>query len=250
MFTPNHFIWIAICAVMIASLTFCSIKFKWSMKTSLYVVSGISIASELCKVFTHIDINPTTGAGTIEPGALPLHLCSITIFVYFYLALTKPNKATQHLLDFVTPVSIVGGLLAIIMATSGVNFAEPYAYQCFIYHAGIVWFSLYCLITKQVKMTIKVYITNLVILFALSIIAIWVNGALSAYNTNFMYVVRPPAKGLPLLNLDNGWFAYYGVLLAAGFILLTLVSLPNYIIDKVNEKKNLSIAEGDGAIVE
>ena len=235
MFTPNHFIWIAICAVMIAGLTFCSVKFKWSLKTSLYVISGISIASELCKVFTHIDIGPN--GGVIEPGALPLHLCSMTIFIYFYLALAKPSKTTQHLLDFVTPVSIVGGLLAIIMATSGVNFAKPYAYQCFIYHAGIVWFSLYCLITNKVKMTIKVYITNLVALFSLSIIAIWVNGALSAYDTNFLYVVRPPTSGLPLLNLDNGWFAYYFVLLTAGFILLTLVSLPSYIIDRVKEKK-------------
>ena len=38
---------------------------------------------------------------------------------------------------------------------------------------------------------------------------IYVNSALSQYNTNFMYLVRPPMKNLPFLTLDYGWYVYF-----------------------------------------
>ena len=47
-----------------------------------------------------------------------------------------------------------------------------------------------------------------------------------SYNTNFFFVVRPPVKGLPLLNLNHGWFVYFITLLCLGFIGITLVHLP------------------------
>jgi hypothetical protein len=55
---------------------------------------------------------------------------------------------------------------------------------------------------------------------------IWVNSALSVYDTNFWYVVRPPVEGLPLLNLDNGWYAYFLTIQCIGLIALTIVHLP------------------------
>lgn len=235
MFTTQHFIWLAICAIGIAALTFCSIKFKWSLKTAILVVAGISVASELCKIFTHID--PVGGedwlkGGVISAGALPFHLCSITIFAYFYLALTKPNPKHQYILDFIVPIGVIGGVLALLIPTSGVEFSSIYSYQCFVYHSGIIWFSLYCLITGAVKMTWKIYLRNLATLFALSLIMIWVNGALQAYNTNFLYVVRPPMKNLPFLNLKHGWYVYYAHLLSGGLALMSLFSIPAILLQK------------------
>lgn len=242
MFSPEHFIWIAICAVMIGALLFCSLHFKWSKKTCIYIMSGIALASETVKIFTHIQNN-----GYIEKGALPFHLCSIFIFVFFFLCFSKNEKLNDKLISFFVPIGLFGGFLAIMMATSGVNFAKPYAYQCFIYHAGIMWLALYFICTKQVKLGLKDYIRNLVILFALAIIMIWVNGMLTCqvtidgvveeFEPNFFYVVRAPASGLPFLNTNHGWYVYFAHLSCAGIILETLVSLPYIILEKKNSKK-------------
>ena len=62
-------------------------------------------------------------------------------------------------------------------------------------------------------------------------------GALQAYDTNFLYVVRPPADGLPLLNLDNGWYAYFGALVLCGFVGITAVHLPFVIKEMIIKNK-------------
>jgi uncharacterized membrane protein YwaF len=55
---------------------------------------------------------------------------------------------------------------------------------------------------------------------------IYANSALSAYNTNFMYLVRPPMKNLPFLNLDHGWYVYFAHLVSVGVLIVSLFHLP------------------------
>lgn len=214
-----------ICAVFIGVLLFLSLKFKFSYKTAARIMAVISVLSELCKIFTHIE-EPKGGGGVLGPEFLPLHLCSILIFLIFYCALSKNESRVKQVTSFCLPVCIWGGLLAILMATSGVNFAKPFAYQCFIYHAALVWWALYLLCTKHVDLGCKAYGRNLAVLSCMLFVMIWVNSALSEYNTNFWYVVRPPVKGLPLLNLDNGWFAYFCTLVVIGLFAVTVTHLP------------------------
>ena len=225
MFTTNHFIWMAICTAFIGILLFLSLKFKFSYKTSARIMALIALTSELTKIFTHIE-EAQGGGGVLEPGALPLHLCSILIFLVFYCALSNNERLVAKITSFCTPVAIWGGVLAILMATSGVDFAKPYAYQCFIYHAGLIWWAMYLLITKQVNLGLKSYLRNMALLGGMLYLMIWVNSALSVYDTNFWYVVRPPVKGLPLLNLDNGWYAYFLTIQCIGLVALTIVHLP------------------------
>ncbi len=236
MFTFNHFIWLGICAVVILGLTFFSLKFKFSFKTSALVMAGVSLASEISKILSHmVDIDG--GGMVLEATALPLHLCSLLIFAFFYLPFSKNEKLKNFLVSLAVPVGIIGATLALVMATSGVKFNKPEPYQCFIYHAVMIWFAIYLIATKQVKLGKKEWITNIIVLFSMSIIMIWVNSALQVYETNFWYVVKPPVENLPILNLNNGWFAYFGTLLLIGFIGLTLVHLP-FIIKEYKVKKN------------
>ncbi len=103
---------------------------------------------------------------------------------------------------------------------------KPFAYQCFLYHAGLVWWALYLLVTKQVDLGKKAYLTNVGVLSILLFVMLWVNSALSVYDTNFFYVIRPPAEHLPLLNLDNGWIVYFLTLVGLGLAGVTLTHLP------------------------
>ena len=96
------------------------------------------------------------------------------------------------------------------------------------------------LITKKVDMGVRSYITNMIVLAILTFSMIWVNGAFQNFETNFFFVVRPPASGLPLLNLDHGWYAYFASLVFVGLLLLTALHLPYMIIEAKNKK---SVAE-------
>ncbi len=236
MFSTEHFIWIGICIVFIVALTYASLRFQFSFRTAAFIMAGISLASELSKILSHME-SAADGGAVIEATALPFHLCSILIFAFFYLPFAKNEKLKKYLLNLTIPVAFVGASLAILMATSGVNFAKPEPYQCFLYHAGMIWFAIYLICTKQVDLGKKAWLINLASLFVLAIIMIWVNGLLQVYDTNFMYVVRPPKDNLPLLNLNNGWYAYFAILVACGFVGVTLVHLPSLIKEFLRERK-------------
>ena len=216
MFTKEHFIWIAICIVIITTLSIISIKKKFSFKLAAFIMAGVSLISELSKIFSHMEfvngVDVTEGM-VLDPGALPFHLCSLLIFAFFYLPFAKESKLKTFLLNLVVPIGLVGATLAILMATSGTDFLKPYAYQCFIYHSFMVWFAIYLIGTRQVSLGKKEWLQNILTLSILSIVMIWVNSLLKDYNTNFFFLVRPPVKGLPLLNLNHGWFVYFITLL-------------------------------------
>lgn len=224
MFTLRHFIWLGICIALIVLGSLFSVKQKLSAQRATWIVCGISAASELCKILTHIEESET--GGVLGAEYLPFHLCSILIFLFFYLALAPEGKYTEQVKSFLVPVAILGGILAILIPTSGVNFRKPFAYQCFLYHSGILWYAIYLLATKQVSMGKKAYTRNLGILACLVIVMLWINSALAVYDTNFFYLVRPPMEDLPLLNLDNGWMVYFLTIVSLGSILLSLVHLP------------------------
>ncbi len=229
MFTTNHFIWLGACVVLIGILSFLSRRFRFSFRTAALTMAIISLCSEVSKILSHMEfvngVDVTEGM-VIDPGALPLHLCSLLIFVYFYLPFSKEGKLRSFLTSLCVPVGIIGASLALLMATSGTDFTSPEPYQCFLYHAAMIWFSGYLIATKQVDLGKKAWLTNMGVLFALAVGMLWVNGALRAYDTNFFFVVRPPVEGLPLLNLDNGWYAYFAAICLCGLVGLTAVHLP------------------------
>ncbi len=243
MFSTNHFIWLAICFVVVVVLTFCSIKFKFSLKVSNIIICLVVFAGEIVKIYCSLKPAIKDGGMVIRATSLPLHFCSIMIFVYFYMLISKKGHESQTLKNFVAPMSLLGGILAILIPASGVSFNSPAPYQCFLYHAGMVWFGLYLLITRQAVLGIKPYLTNMAIIGGLAICSLWVNSALQTYNTNFFFTVRPPMKNLPILNLNNGWFAYFMTLVVLGIVLLGLVHLPyiiKEIISKVKSKQNIN----------
>ena len=236
MFTQNHFIWLAVCAAAIIVALIAACRTKLSERKAAYIMSGICIVSEVGKIMSEMTDSPF-GGGVLDPCAMPFHLCSMMIFAVFYIALSKNGQRRQVVLSFLAPVGLIGGICAMLIPTNGVSFAEFPAYQCFVYHAAIVWYALYSIIAKHVKIGRREYFRNVGILSALAFLMIYVNSALSAYGTNFMYVVRPPMENLPLLNLDNGWYAYFFTLLALGAVIMTLVHIPFIVAESREERE-------------
>lgn len=225
MFSLNHFIWLALCAAGITAGAVFAVRKQITVKTASLWMSAICIASEVSKMMTHMLPAPLGGMA-LDPLALPFHLCSMQIFLVFYITLSRDSELRRKVISFMVPTALLGGVAAMLIPIDGVDFRDPLAYQCFVFHGGLVWYALYFLLTKQVTLDKNAYLRNLGILLTLAFLMLYVNGALSAYGTNFMFLTRPPMEGLPLLNLNHGWHCYFLTLAGLAMGAMTLMHLP------------------------
>ena len=224
MFTTEHFIWIALCGVFVALMLM--ISRKMSLKTAGYIMTGICGVSEISKVMSGMMASPSGEGMILDPRSLPFHLCSLMIFAVVYITFGKEGKSKQTVINFAAASGSLGSFCAIMIPTNGTDFTTILAYQCFVYHAGLLWFALYLIISGKAKLGGKTVFVNIGILSLLAFCMIYINGALSNFNTNFMYVVRPPMKDLPFLNLSKGWYIYFLRLMSLGIVLVTSFHLP------------------------
>ena len=235
MFTVNHFIWLGICLIFILIMLFLSLKYKFSLKKASLIMTFICLASEISKMMSDMQDNPAGGM-SLDPRSLPFHLCSLMIFVVFYICFAKDNRFKDILINFLAVMGSVGSFMALLIPTNGVAFIEIGPYQCFVFHSGLMWFAIYLIATKKANLGLRSYLINLIVLASLAFLMIYINGALSAYGTNFFYLVRPPMDNLPILNLDHGWYVYFISIMLSGLILLSLFHLPFIIIERRNIK--------------
>ncbi len=219
MFTLQHFIWLAICIAIVVLMLFIHKKYKLSLETVTTIMIVMSVCSEVTKILCNMMDAPGDRTGKIlDPGDLPFHLCSIQIFLLFFLKfVAKTDETKKNVLGFMCPTMFIGAIMALLIPTVGVGFNVVQVYQYFIFHAFLIFFGIYIVKEKFVDWTVKVYLKNLAYLGCIALVVMWINSALSGVlpRVNFMYLVRPPMENLPVLNLDNGW----------GFYLATLITL-------------------------
>lgn len=238
MFTLNHFIWLAIVLVTIIGLLILQKTKKIKYDTIITYMFIISIISELIKIFSNL-IQTEAGGTVLDPADLPFHLCSIQIFFIFALKFViKTEESKQKLLGFMAPTMLVGGAIALFIPTVGVRFNKPQVYQYFIFHANIITFAIYVLKERLVNYTWKSFFRNISYLGMVALIATWINSLLSVTNpkVNFFYLCRPPMDNLPILNLNNGWFAYFFTIVGIALTFMFIFHLIVISIYKRNSK--------------
>lgn len=240
MFTLNHFIWLGICTIAIAALFLLDKYRKLSFDTVLNIAVVGSVISECVKMFSNM-VDGYKGGMHLNPGDLPFHLCSIQIFLFFALKyFAKSEDTKQRFLGFMTPVAILGGIMALLIPTVGVEFTAPQVYQFFLYHAMLIFFAIYVIKNGLVRWSFGVLLRNLRYLGAVCFFATIINSMLyeSFNKVNFFYLVRPPMDNLPILNLDNGWYAYIASLLLIAVVLVTALHALLIFIQGLREKKD------------
>ncbi len=226
MFTAEHCVWIGLCAVFITGMCVLSIKRKFNLHQAGCVMTAICLISEITKVMSGME-ESVAGGRHLTPQYLPFHLCSLMIFVILYLTFAKGEKYKQILINFVAVAGSLGSICAILIPTNGTDFTTTLAYQCFVYHSGLLWFALYLIISRQAELgSIKTLKTNILILLSLVFIALYINGALSVYDTNYFFLTKPPMDNLPYLNLEHGWYVYFVRLIILGISVVVLFQLP------------------------
>lgn len=229
MFGVTHFIWLGISLVIVIGLLFIQKKFNLSFDVVLTIMLVMSVCSEVTKILCNMEPAPDGRTGLIlDPGDLPFHLCSIQILFMFSLKYIKNEETKEKLLGFMIPSMILGATIALFVPTVGTEFTVVQVYQYFIYHAFLIFFAIYGLRERLVTWSWGVYLRNLKYLGIIALIVTWINSALSGVlpRVNFMYLVRPPMEGLPLLNLNNGWAVYFLTLVG---LVLSLMALFTWI---------------------
>lgn len=231
LFHFKHIIILVLCLIVLVVGTILAVKYI-KVKTFNRILLIVGIISESLKIITYILDNEASLSGYLPKTDLPFHLCSIQLIFILILNISQNEKLKHTLQAFMVPTCLVGGIAALLLATYSSRNNWVITFQYFPYHVAISSYAIYLLANKDIKFTIKDYLTTLAMLLGTFFIAIYINSALyykgedgNFVNINFMYVVNPPESGLPFLNKDHGW----GVYIAHYALLALMVVTVTYI---------------------
>ncbi len=209
LFGTKHIIMLLISCVVIV---LCTLFFKKQKLERVYkYVFYTGIVSEFIKVFYYIITNEAEYNGILPKTDLPFHLCSIQILFIVVVVYSKSEMLKRVLLSFMMPSCLVGGIAALLIATSTAREGMwIISVQYFGYHSVIIAFAIVLMLSNEIKLNIRDYVNCLKFLVVLMFFAIYINSIVydGSSPINFMYVAGPPQEGLPYLNKDDGWLAY------------------------------------------
>ena len=231
MFTTGHFIWLGVIAVTIALAITLIKKFNVSQNAVQKIVFYTLIALKLFHVCLSMK-ESADGGYVINQTQLSFHLCSLMIYSVILINVIKNEKFVKTMKSFMVPCMLLGAAMALLIPTEGVNITTPRVWQYMLIHGVLVFYGLYLMIVEKVDLSIKAYLTNLKLLIVVVIFAFLMNSVLEQYNTNFLFLRKPPMDNLPVLNLDNGWYVYFITLALVACTLLFTVHIPYLIINR------------------
>ncbi|MBQ0037097.1 MAG: YwaF family protein [Clostridiales bacterium] len=231
MFSVNHLILLLICASLIIVSTILSVKYKLSSRKAAVIFTVICVISEITKDMVRM-VPSEFGGYILDPLDIPLHLCSMVVFAMLFIVFTKKEGTREKLISAVTVIGLVAPIFALLIPTMGVAFDKVITYQYFAYHSALMWFALHHIITGQVELGTRAYKRNLGYLSVVILLMLYINSALSVYGVNYYFLRKPPVDGIPILNLNHGWYCYFAVLLLIAYGSVTLIHAPFMIREK------------------
>lgn len=149
--------------------------------------------------------------------ALPLELCSISLFVSIVLLLT----GNRHVIDFVIFAGIGGALQALATPVLDMDFPHFRFFHFFYTHTGIILTGLYFVWVKGYEPTFKGVLKTMVIINLLLPVILGVNWLVDG---NYMFLRMKPQNG-SLLDFLGPYPWYILSLEAVAFVLFTVIWL-------------------------
>jgi hypothetical integral membrane protein (TIGR02206 family) len=225
MFSLGHFIWLGIILVIV--VTALTLLKKYNVSTAK--VGKISMIIAIVGKVVHLALSmkeSPDGGMVIDQTQLDFHLCSVQVYLMIACSLTKSTTAKNAIKGFMAPTMAIGALMALLIPTEGVDPTTPRVWQYMVVHGNLVFYGFYLMLVEKVDLTKKTYIRNLIGFSGLAMLGFNMNSILQAYNTNFLFLRKPPMDNLPILNLNNGYLVYVITLAIIAVLLLTIVHLP------------------------
>lgn len=241
MFSLGHFIWLSAIAFFIAAVLILIKKLDVSQNT---VQKTVFILLVCLKLF-HLSLSMKASADgglVIDQTQLSFHLCSIMIYFVILINVIKNEKTVRMLKSFMVPCMMIGALMALLIPTEGVSAVVPRVWQYMTIHGVLVFYGIYLAVVEKVDLSFRAYVTNLKLLLIVTALAFLMNSILEQYNTNFLFLRKPPMENLPILNLNHGWYVYFLTLTLIACTLIFLVHLPFVIIGAKKNRAKKQIA--------
>lgn len=161
------------------------------------------------------------GIGAFNLGYLPLHLCSMAMFICLYWAWHPWSEGAGQLL---WSLCFAGGMAALLFPDwTDMPLWHFQSIHSFVYHALLVQFSLLAVVSGQARPSLK----NAWKAGAfLAIVAVPLYAFDRAFGMNYMFLLRPvPGTPLELCARLPGTWGYllgYALLVAVVLVLLNL----------------------------
>ncbi|MCL1991694.1 MAG: YwaF family protein [Spirochaetes bacterium] len=199
---------------------------------SIKVLWTCAIIGLLCEFEKILFFAQETAEGGRRMAAeqIPFNMCPFQVILLLVLVMSGNPRKHENILSYMFPTAISGGFMGILVATAIENYhglLEISTYRYFFYHALLVFLGFYLYHSKPIHFGIKNWLIAILGALLWLTAGIWLNGFFGwDPSVNFNFAVRPPAAGLPFLNLNNGWPAYIVALVTLGFTLITLCYLP------------------------
>ncbi|MBR3532989.1 MAG: YwaF family protein [Clostridiales bacterium] len=245
MFSVNHCIWMFICLVIVVISVLLLKKYRPPLKSVLTWAVIVSMISEAIKIGSVAKMIPVSSSDSVIPyitvNHMPLHICSLMIFLILYARFASDKKKVDSVLTFMYPTCILGGLGAIVFPSifsttisASQAFIHPVAYQTFLYHVMLMVLGIYIKLCGEVPMSRRSFTGSLTAYYMLMLLSVYVNSLLAvpAYENgtvshlefapNFLFTVK---SAVPFVNLNSktGWLIYMLVYALCGVVSFALL---------------------------
>lgn len=239
MFSIAHFIWLGCIFAAIAIGYIVAKKLRPSHDRVHLIVTCLLIITHIIYMAVSMrEVDSEFGGFVLKQENLPFHLCSIMIYFTVFLRFIKNEKIVAKIKSFMVPAMFIGAAMALLIPTSGTNPTDIRVWEYMVAHGVLVFYGLYLVAIEKVDLGLKAYFSNLQLLLAMAIFAFMMNSILVDGNANFFFLRKPPMDGLPILNLDHGWFVYIISLSIVACVLILLIQLPFIIKEQKAKKKD------------
>lgn len=226
-FGPEHFLCIAIFLLGIFVLWRICRKGTGEEKIHLLrLLSVCSLALELLKDFV------LTVTGTMNLFELPLHICSLSIFVCLVNAYTKNRKVKEYTGNLASVLLLPAAVMAVVFPDYHIyplfSFMNIYGYLGHFFIIGYMILLHVPVLEGETDLSAPVkiklrYLPGIILFIFLTAIPVYMFDRL--YHLNY-YFINWPASGTPLIYLQE-WFGKTGYKYAF-LILLILLCLFMY----------------------
>ncbi len=261
MFSIQHIIWMVICIILIIFISLRLKKKRPDLRKVLTVMCVICCVSEIIKVFSSIQLVPSTDGTRYYPymelSQLPFNICSMQIILIFYTRFAKDSKVRDTVLAFMYPTCIGGAFMAILMPTvfsvsitPDLAFLRPVGYQYFLFHSSLFALGVYIPMSHQVKLEGKHYFETIGILLAVAFVSLYLNSIFAVpvyengelisveYATNFIFTYHSPLSGIEITEMWQ-WYVYLLSLVALAVVGIGCLYMPYLRRDYFHAKKKL-----------
>lgn len=214
-FDALHLTWLALAAIFIIGVSYLYKKQSTSSRSKTRkILAAALVIDELWKMFW------LTVGSRYELEYLPLHLCSINIFLIVYHCF-RPNKTLDN---FLYIVCIPGALAALLFPSWSVlplvNFMHLHS---FTVHTLLVAYPVVLLVSGEIKPNIQELPKTLLLLFGFGLVALTFN---LLFDENFMFLMYAE-PGNPLYLFEEAFGSHvigFPVIIAG--ILLVMYGVP------------------------